>query len=459
MKNKKLQKTNEQQTNEQQTENIGISPRYAKNWTIEEAIREVLQNYVDCREEFNCEGYITWKDGVCTVHDDGNGLELKHLVMGISEKSKSAIGQFGEGLKLALLVFARDDRKIQLCSRGKKITPIIRYSSRVETELISLNIEEMTQTTGTTIKMECTKAELEQAKQYFTYFQDPCWVLKPGQIKDIALSEGDEGTIWVNGSKVGHVENALFGYHFYNLKGQDIVTRDRGVVDLSELSPLIRNMFLYTRKVSVLKKYIAAAISQREEDTAWETQALTIWKHQIVEENLSLWRRSITEVAGKKIALSTSTSANRQAVYAGYKILQVNEWSCIRLFSELGVPTSEEINSKGTSKERIAQKDLDTSERINLRVAKQLIKKYYNTCGRVIVVNRFIGHDDIEGQYKTSTDEIFILRQILSNRKNTAEVLLHEAVHKHSGANDCTVRFQNILTEIAVDLMMKADKE
>lgn len=40
----------------------GISIRHAKTWQNPEAIREILQNYLDVRREFEVDGSITWDE-------------------------------------------------------------------------------------------------------------------------------------------------------------------------------------------------------------------------------------------------------------------------------------------------------------------------------------------------------------------------------------------------------------
>jgi len=121
----------------------GISPNYVKNWDVIKGIREIIQNYLDTKNEFRCKGYIYYKDGTAMVKDFGPGLELRHLALGISEKSQGAIGKYGEGLKLALLVMAREFRKIEVWSKGMIICPAIEYSDLYGTEVMVFNIQPM----------------------------------------------------------------------------------------------------------------------------------------------------------------------------------------------------------------------------------------------------------------------------------------------------------------------------
>lgn len=94
----------------------GISKNYLQDWTIQDAIREVYQNFLDFGE-YKLE----------TKEDDGNYINIKFfndykpenlnfLAVGESGKrnDNSTIGKHGEGLKMAFLVLAREECEPQL---------------------------------------------------------------------------------------------------------------------------------------------------------------------------------------------------------------------------------------------------------------------------------------------------------------------------------------------------------
>lgn len=84
-----------------------ISSNYVKSWSVKDAVRELLQNAMDSGE---------WRvEGSALVNK--GALKPEHFLLGCSEKSSSdAIGQFGEGLKLALLVLARNGYEVNIVS-------------------------------------------------------------------------------------------------------------------------------------------------------------------------------------------------------------------------------------------------------------------------------------------------------------------------------------------------------
>ena len=435
---------------------VGISPEYVKDWSKTEAIREIIQNYLDSRDEFECDGYISWEDGWATVKDYGPGLEMRHLVMGISEKADNSRGQFGEGLKLAMLVFAREHKDIEIWAKGKKIKPVISYNETYETDMISLEIEELpphfaATHTGTSIKFECTENELEAGKAYFIkYFKRDNEYFKWVD-KDFVSFPG--GNIWINNSRVGRIDDAKFSYHLTGKEAREAINRDRGSIDTEKLAEIIRDKFSSTRSLNTMRHLITWV---KDEESCWETDSIELYGSWIDSNNNNLWKRAITEVFGDDLVLaSDSADANKQAEYNGARLVNIRSWRWNDLFKEMGVPTAKQVLAKKTKTRRIAQKDLESSELNILGEAKKLVEKHYNKCGRVIIVDHFIGESNTLGMYKRSSDEIFIKRSQLIDLRTTLESLLHECCHKHSGASDCTSEFEKALCDIAVQMMLK----
>lgn len=444
----------------------GISPNYVKNWDTVKAIRELIQNYLDSKSEFGCKGYICYKRGMAVIKDFGPGLEPKHLALGISEKSQGAIGKYGEGLKLALLVLARECRKVEIWSNGTIIRPTIEHSDLYGTEVMVFNIQPMQPChakthQGTTIRFFCTEEELEEAKNYFECFLSQRkgfqWIEK-GRISLPG------GYIYVNGAKVGRIPEALFSYHLREKETGDIGNRDREVIDQEKVEPHIRKILTETSSLTVMRKVIKALI---DEEYSWEIKiGLSSWMVSV--KNRSLWKRAFYEIVGTKdvVLSSCRIDDNTRADYLGYKVVDIpsNDW--YDLLNSVGIKTAAEIateNRKKSSK-RIAIKDLTDEERDNLKIAKRLVEKYYNPVGEVIIMEDLTGivnaarGSKINGAYEPRADKIYLRREILSDLDQTLHTLLHEAVHKYTGADDCTAAFERALTEVSVNIILGLEK-
>lgn len=444
----------------------GISPNYVKNWDVIKGIREIIQNYLDTKNEFRCKGYIYYKDGMAMVKDFGPGLELRHLALGVSEKGLDAIGKYGEGLKLALLVLARERRKVEIWSNGTIICPAIEHSDLYGTEVMVFNIQPMQPChakthQGTTIRFLCTEEELEEAKNYFECFLSKRKGFKWIEKGRISLPGG---YIYVNGARVGKISDALFSYHLYEKETGDIGNRDREVIDQEKVKPHIQKILAETSSLAVIRKTIKALI---DGEYNWEIKiGLSSWM--ISEKSRPLWKRAFYEIVGTKDVVLSSwrIDDNTRADYLGYKVVDISGYGWWDLLNSVGIKTAAEIATEDGKKssKRIAIKDLTDEERNNLKIAKRLVEKYYNPVGEVIIMEDLTGTvnaargSKVNGAYESKTDKIYLRREILSNLDQTLHTLLHEAVHKYTGADDCTAAFERALTEVSVNIILGLEK-
>jgi hypothetical protein len=111
----------------------GIARRYVetRRWGLWETFREFMQNALDEMHEvrgarpreYPCRVEYRGLAPVTVIADEGRGLSIHHLLLGTSEKKAWQRGRFGEGLKLALLASAHRDIKVLIRSGDKEIIP------------------------------------------------------------------------------------------------------------------------------------------------------------------------------------------------------------------------------------------------------------------------------------------------------------------------------------------------
>lgn len=111
---------------------LPIAINYCAHWTKEDAVREILQNAIDGGLKEIGKDYIT-NEGV---------LEVRHFVLGNSDKVEGQLGKFGEGLKLALLVLARENIATHIWSGDKHYIPHLRYKEEWGTEVLCIEVQE-----------------------------------------------------------------------------------------------------------------------------------------------------------------------------------------------------------------------------------------------------------------------------------------------------------------------------
>lgn len=97
---------------------LTITPDYANDWTLIDGVRELFQNALD-QQEMNpdCPMYVDYspEEECLRIGNANSRLEIQSLLFGESTKRDNdrAIGQFGEGYKIATLVLLRSGKGIK----------------------------------------------------------------------------------------------------------------------------------------------------------------------------------------------------------------------------------------------------------------------------------------------------------------------------------------------------------
>ena len=444
-----------------------ISPEYVKNWTLEMAIRELLQNLLDTENEFGCPISVRRKEIFAVLRDNGPGLELKHLALGISEKGETSIGQFGEGLKLALLVFAREKRYIELRSRDYSLVPVIQ-ESEYGTPTLFFNLREgLKHIEGTLIKFRCTENELNAGKRYFpTRFN-----VKGSKVKWVVKDKISlpAGKVYVNGSLIMEFEEkeALFSYHLTGAEAKGLSNRDRTVVDQGKLKSAIRESIIDRTPAKDIMPWLKRIFQVFLTQTEIGIQMLPSLEKDLrpgyhytdeeKEEIAALW----SKVVGKRGVIAMGNRKDLLAKRLGYEPIvlysQTWEWR----LAAYGIQTSEDIVKEKPLSEMadtIPEAELYDEERENLEMAKKLVTNYYADPGYIGVVDSL--KDFVSsysscalGLYHNSEDKIFIARDVLVSLEQACKVILHETIHKVTGAGDLSEQFQNAQDGISGKLL------
>lgn len=93
---------------------FGISKDYVPNWGIVQAIREIYQNFIDYGEFEVVINKITESSSAIRISNDFKPDNWEFLKIGFSKKKDGSIGKHGEGLKLAGLIFKRNDKMFRI---------------------------------------------------------------------------------------------------------------------------------------------------------------------------------------------------------------------------------------------------------------------------------------------------------------------------------------------------------
>jgi hypothetical protein len=146
-----------------------ISEKYCETWTIQSAIREVIANAIDA----DAEPILSWSAGMGTIANIGSFIETSHLLLGESTKRDEAdhIGQFGEGFKIAALVFVRQNRKFSIRTKNNNFVFFTKFSEDFKCNILGVDVKECESSVdGTYVGFECSEDEFNSAKNLFLKF-------------------------------------------------------------------------------------------------------------------------------------------------------------------------------------------------------------------------------------------------------------------------------------------------
>jgi hypothetical protein len=450
-----------------------ISPNYVAGWGATEALREIIQNYldvVDMLREQNTragtrkpvKGQIAWSNGEATISDRGPGLELRHFALGISEKdSPYSRGQFGEGLKLAIMVLARSGRGCTILSNGRKITPVIREHSQLGTPTLHLVIEKSRKRSGTEIVVQCSEEEYQSAREKFVELDEGIsWLDHSAGISLPA------GRIYVNGTLVGR-HNALFSYHFTHANADSLMNRDRSIVDMSKVMPLVTEAVASTTSNIVITEFLrkwSSGPSESDEDVPLELIRTPYW-YEIPAKNYSLWTKATRSLLGNAIIASGNADLDQLAVHLGHKVIDVVDPSFRSFLSN--VCKFDSVQDVLQSRRIVAEISVLSDREISmLDTATRIVTRLYRRPNEVCVCDSIViaspNSDIIEGLCVQDDDvsiyagKILLNKSIFDTLQHVVEVLLHETIHQYSRCADRTYDFEYEYTKVAGHLAILA---
>lgn len=237
-----------------------ISANYCRNWTPVMALRELIANALDAvngvRERVTVE--FCGKKKQLTIRDNGGGMDPSHLVIGEGEdKSGQQIGQFREGLKLALLVLARLERWVYVRSGSFEIKRVYMETGSLGVPVMHLDlVNDLQRIEDTEVSLECTENEFIEATQLFQAFH-PQLAGKVGYLgmrHELGL---EEGMTFVNGLRAMVDKDQLGVYSLTGSGAKLSVNRDRDKLSFSDVSSEMTRALAQSGKMQAFFSHLA----------------------------------------------------------------------------------------------------------------------------------------------------------------------------------------------------------
>lgn len=220
--------------------NLNITRDYCPDWTIGMALRELVANAIDTKQPWLLN--LDQEAKTLTIASKG-AIPLSALRLGHSVKDSSAIGRFGEGLKVAASVLTRNDIALNIYQ------PETHWQFEFGQGELGENLQVVTRVSGRTgdsVETVCYFPDLDMLNDAYTELQG--LLIDSDDAEEYLLFSCDafqmfrqkaysQAALYVNGLLIKHSHELEFSYNF---QPEFInINRDRTHLDIYEVSKVI----------------------------------------------------------------------------------------------------------------------------------------------------------------------------------------------------------------------------
>ena len=217
---------------------LSLSIDYLKHWTLNMALRELFQNAID-RQAQGEEYKMTWlynpETSILVIKNRNTVIKRQSLALGKTSKDddSTALGQFGEGYKLAMLILARNKHLVEVINGDELWTAGFSYSEMFETDMLYVMISKLSnKKVNHDIEFHVngiTQEEFDAYKMENLYLQRDYGKIDTENC-EILTDSVNNGKIFIGGLYIcPYHGNTLYGYNFE--VGIFQLGRDRQMID------------------------------------------------------------------------------------------------------------------------------------------------------------------------------------------------------------------------------------
>lgn len=341
---------------------------------------------------------------------------------------------------MASLVLARNNREFKLVTKGYEYQTKIEKDKEFNADVLVLHLKKSKKRIGTDITFKCSEAELTETKKLFLQYDT-----SKTKVDTDIYSPG--GSIYVNGVYVTS-GNYLFSYNLTD-KNRNMLSRDRKTIDPTVVRNAVAKLIEFASSEEFIKKYMRPSVYKEESYLESLNLSYTV---------KPVWERTLKKLYPKH-CLQSFTEHDLAAKDKGYTLLTNFTDTQLRIFRACGFESSSKvIVLKGDEKFvelKFDPKKLSDTGKTRWKVALKQFKKLYGKAyaTKIEIVEKFnvdtTGPDTV-GLYVPTTDTVYILKSLIENdwyeEAMVLGVLIHEHMHRISGAADRTREFENALT-------------
>lgn len=238
------------------TYELSLTRSYVSHWGMAEAVRELIQNAIDSPSPFvysftqECDAYTL------RLNSEFTALTAQTLLLGASSKAddKDAIGSFGEGYKIALLVLTRLGYDVRMLNGDKVWRPIFKHNRKFNEELLVVEESRATDRSNkglTFVVRGLTEDDKDAIVASCLLMQDHVGAVQPTTRGDILLER--PGKLYVGGLFICDTDL----HYGYNVKPEFLrLERDRQTVSGWDMKDVTLQMWYETKQFDRIAEMI-----------------------------------------------------------------------------------------------------------------------------------------------------------------------------------------------------------
>ncbi len=399
---------------------------YCKRWGLREAVREVVQNARDV-EILGGSFRVEHAKDTLTVVSEGQHLTGSALVFGASSKSDDhrTIGQFGDGLKVALGVFLRYNVSVRI-NTGREIwTPVVILRDGVRCVGVNTRcLPVSSHRERVTFEIAgVTAADWAEWSKMFLFLTSNVGDHVTTDEGTLLLDPSHKGAIYSKGIMVHRSTDLDFGYDLPHLS----LNRDREIADTYEVRWGTLNVWNKAiggpRRGDLLKVMYGSLTSSASDDF----DNLAYNSHTFSSDGLSALADAFRADHGDAIVV-TNSSAAAQAAQLGETAVVVSQALAGALKAAGVRDLSKAKASVSDAHTPVELSDLTAREYDRWTQALDLFAAAVSTHMPVAHVVDFKDAGTL-GIYRPASDEVLISRNTLLS-PSLYSTLAHEIAHR-----------------------------
>jgi hypothetical protein len=412
---------------------LSTSLKYGPDWNAWQVRRELDSNCHDTGMPYS----VTLVGTDLIFQDQGDGMSIRHVVLfGEHEQnatnSGSSIGQFGEGLKLSMVVWTRMGKDLDIYSNNRHYWNSVGTIDGVD--VLRVNWEDCVTESGTKIVLH--NWEGETFNNNFLHDKEDERVISINQAGWLVA----EKKLFSKGVYVCDLPTNAFGYNSSTLT----MNRDRSAVNENQIRGAVGSIWTNMDSTGGWLQLFKIAKNDYVEE-----MFMQIWASDFTPEVINSFKTAFHMCYGNKAVIKTNDSCEREAKHRGANVINIERFGPYmqNVLKTLIKTDYRFIEEQGGLLPKPV-KPLTPEAKKNLAVLKKMAKKV--GCDFSVVVATIpttaIGLCDFGNQ------AIWIKERIMneSTPMTSGSVMIHELAHWRSHTDDMTEAHDTAVCEIGM---------